>query len=195
MRARRSLAAALLGAGSLACAAEPPNCVLLVAKPGLLDPNFSRTVVLVTQTQDSGTVGVILNRPTSVRHEPTGEPVFSGGPVMPRTMVALFRSESVPAAPSFHVLQGVYLSMHPEILGRLTPPYRLYSGFAGWTPGQLESEIARDGWYVLPASEELVFRRDSAGMWQELVDRARALGKRENRAYGGSVEPAGILGS
>jgi putative transcriptional regulator len=174
MGARRWLAAALLAACSAACAAEPANGVLLVAKPGLRDPNFSQTVVLVTQTGDSSTVGVILNRPTSVRHEPTGEPVYSGGPVMPRTMVALFRSESVPPAPSFHVLQGVYLSMHPEILERLKPPYRLYAGFAGWMPGQLESEIARDGWYVLPASEELVFRRDSAGMWQELVDRASA---------------------
>jgi len=170
----RRLAAALLAVCSAACWAEPPNSVLLVAKPGLSDPNFSRTVVLVTQTQDGSTVGVILNRPTSVRHEPTGEAVYSGGPVMPRTMVALFRSESVPQAPSFHVLQGVYLSMDPGMLARLKPPYRLYSGFAGWIPGQLESEIARDGWYVLPASEELLFRRDSAGLWQELVDRASA---------------------
>jgi putative transcriptional regulator len=154
--------------------AEPPNGVLLVAKPGLRDPNFSQTVVLVTQAGDSSTVGVILNRPTSVRHEPTGEPVYSGGPVMPRTLVALFRSETVPPAPSFHVLQGTYLSMHPAILEGLKPPYRLYAGFAGWMPGQLESEIARDGWYVLPASEELVFRRDTAGMWQELVDQASA---------------------
>jgi putative AlgH/UPF0301 family transcriptional regulator len=97
---------------------------------------------------------------------------------MPRTMLALFRSENVPngtsSGTSFHVLQGIYLSMHPAILGNLKPPYRLYSGFAGWVPGQLESEIARDGWYVLPASEELLFRRDSAGMWEELVDRASA---------------------
>ena len=100
--------------------------------------------------------------------------IYSGGPVMPRTIVALFRSEGVPPAPSFHVLQGIYLSMHPAIVERLQPPYRLYAGFAGWTPGQLESEIARDGWYLLPASEELLFRRDSAGMWEELLDRASA---------------------
>jgi putative transcriptional regulator len=169
--AAASLLLALCSAGGMA---QAPNGVLLVAKPGLLDPNFSRSVVLVTQAEDGSTVGVILNRPTSVRHEPTGEPVFTGGPVMPRTMVALFRSGTVPAAPSFHVLQGIYLSMHPAILGNLKPPYRLYSGFAGWEPGQLEAEIARDGWYVLPASAELLFRADSAGMWEELVDRASA---------------------
>jgi putative transcriptional regulator len=173
MRVRRWLAA-MLAAGWAACMAEPPNAVLLVAKPGLVDPNFSRTVVLVTQAEDASTVGVILNRPTSVRREPTGEPIYSGGPVMPRTIVALFRSENVPPLPSFHVLQGIYLSMHPGIVERLQPPYRLYAGFAGWMPGQLESEIARDGWYLLPASEELLFRRDSAGMWEELLDRASA---------------------
>jgi putative transcriptional regulator len=178
MRASRAAVCAsaslLLALCSAACKAQAPNSVLLIAKPGLSDPNFSRSVVLVTQAEGGSTVGVILNRPTSVRHEPTGEPVFTGGPVMPRTMVALFRSETVPAAPSFHVLQGIYLSMHPAILGNLKPPYRLYSGFAGWAPGQLEAEIAHDGWHVLPASAELLFRADSAGMWEELVERASA---------------------
>ena len=178
MRAGRAAVCAsaslLLALCSAACMAQAPNGALLVAKPGLSDPNFSRSVVLVTQAEDGSTVGVILNRPTSVRHEPTGEPVFTGGPVMPRTMVALFRPETVPSAPSFHVLQGIYLSMHPTILGNLKPPYRLYAGFAGWAPGQLEAEIARDGWYVLPASAELLFRVDSAGMWEELVERASA---------------------
>ena len=174
MRTLRALVLLVLAAFSAACLAQSPNGVLLVARPGLADPNFSETVVLVTQADDASTVGVILNRPSEVRHEPTGEPVFTGGPVMPRTMLALFRSETVPSAPAFHVLQGIYLSMHPAILGALKPPYRLYTGFAGWAPGQLQSEIARDDWYVLPASEEIVFRRDSAGMWQELVDRANA---------------------
>ena len=173
MRARRWLAAVLAGCWA-ACMAEPPNAILLVAKPGLVDPNFSRTVVLVTQAEDASTVGVILNRPTSVRHEPTGEPIYAGGPVMPRTFVALFRAEGVPPAPSFHVLQGIYLSMHPAIVERLQPPYRIYAGFAGWMPGQLESEVARDGWYLLPASEEILFRRDGAGMWEELLHRASA---------------------
>jgi hypothetical protein len=117
MRARRWLAA-LLAAAWAVCMAEPPNALLLVAKPGLIDPNFSRTVVLVTQAEDASTVGVILNRPTTGRHQRTGEPIYSGGPVMPRTIVALFRSESAPPAPSFHVLQGVYLSMHPAIVER-----------------------------------------------------------------------------
>jgi len=142
VRARRWLAATL-AAFSAVCVAEPPNAVLLVAKPGLVDPNFNGTVVLVTQAEDASTVGVILNSRTSARHESTGEPIYRGGPVMPRTIVALFRSENVPPVPSFQVLQGIYLSMHPGIVERLKPPFRLYAGFAGWMPGQLESEIAR----------------------------------------------------
>jgi len=62
--------------------------------------------------------------------------------------------------------------MHPAIIERLTRPYRFYSGFAGWMPGQLEREL--DTWYVLPASEALLFRHDTSALWRELVDRASA---------------------
>lgn len=157
---------------------DPANGVLLVAKPGLIDPNFRQTVVLVTQAADASTVGVILNRPTPRKHEASGETVYFGGPVMREVLVALFRSEHAPQASAFHVLKGVYITMHPQnIEGLLALPasesYRLYAGFAGWAPGQLEDEMRRDGWYMLPASAELVFRKDTAGMWDELVRKAR----------------------
>lgn len=178
-------ALAVLVCAAVAQAQEPdaPNGLLLVAKPGLLDPNFRETVVLVTQAPDSSTVGVILNRPTTVRHERTGQPVYSGGPVMPRTLVALFRSDSAPRAPAFRVLKRVYLSMHPDNIERLLAqpggPLRLYAGFSGWAPRQLESEIRRGGWHLLAASEEIVFREDTAGMWRELLERSR--GERAQR--------------
>jgi putative transcriptional regulator len=160
-----------------------PNGVLLIAKPGLLDPNFRETVVLVTQAPDYSTVGVILNRPTAARHERAGQSIYGGGPVMPRTLVALFRSDEPPEAPAFHVLKRVYLSMHSGNLERLLAQpaarFRLFAGFSGWAPRQLEAEIRRDGWYVLAANEELVFRTDTAGMWRELLERAR--GERAQR--------------
>lgn len=161
-----------------AMAQEPPNAILLVAKPELLDPNFRETVVLVTQTADASTVGVILNRPTAQKHAQTGETLYSGGPVMREVIVALFRAERAPDAPAFSVLKGVYLTMHPQniepLLAQRAGNYRLYSGFSGWAAGQLQSEMQRDGWYVLPASAELAFRKDTAGMWQELVRKVRA---------------------
>lgn len=171
---------------------QPANSLLLVARPSLTDPNFSRTVVLVTRTEDGGTVGVILNRPTTLALSqflsedlPTGSyrgPIFFGGPVMLRALVAVFRSETAPAAAAYHVLQDVYLTLHSDnIEGLLRDPqarYRIYAGYAGWIPRQLESEFMRDSWYFLPADEAIVFREKTDGMWEELIERAKRLGPR-----------------
>jgi len=173
----------------------PANGVLLVAKPSLADANFSQTVVLVTQTEDGSTVGVIINRPTTLKLSqflseefPTGnyrEPVFFGGPVMLKALVSLFRSETPPMAPAFHVLKDVYLTMHPDNIERLLKDaaarYRIYAGFSGWVPRQLESEMMRNSWYFLPADEATIFREKPDGLWEELVDLAKRLGPRVSR--------------
>ncbi len=184
---RLVLAAALATAAAAAAQQElPPNGIFLVAKPGLSDPNFRQTVVLVTQAPDYSTVGVIINRPTKLalrRLLPEGFPsgnyrdaVFSGGPVMPQVLVALFRSDEPPAAPAFHVLKGLYLSMHPgnlkPLLGDRKRRYRLFAGFSGWAPRQLESEFVRNDWLVLPADAETALRQNVDGLWQELLRRA-----------------------
>jgi putative transcriptional regulator len=170
------------------CASAQPSAVILVAKPELADPNFSESVVLVIHAPGGDTLGVILNRPTEVRLADLApglpgaaghaEPLYRGGPVMARVVVALFESASPPAASSFRVLDHTYLSMQPAILESLLRKrgsrFRLFTGFSGWAPGQLESEIARDGWYVLPASDELLFRRDTSGLWRELIERLRS---------------------
>ena len=176
----------LLAAVLLPAHADPLPSVLLVAKPGLIDPNFRETVVLVTRTPEAQTVGVILNRPADTklsdllrspgagRH---GERLFIGGPVLPRTLVAVFRSLSAPAAPAFEVAKDVYLSMHPgniePLLAGEAGAYRLYAGFAGWGPNQLEGEIEREGWYVLPVREDVLFRTNTEGLWRELIEQAQ----------------------
>jgi len=130
---------------------------------------------------------VILNRPTTLRlselvprwpgADRFTEPLYSGGPVMRQVVVALYASEEVPQAKAFRVLPQVYLSMHPANLEPLVAQpgtrMRLYAGFSGWAPRQLEAEMASGSWYVLRATEELVFRKDTTGMWNELVERAR----------------------
>ena len=197
--------AAALAAGQPAAAQqhEPPNGVFLVAKPGLLDPNFRQTVVLVTQAQDSSTVGVILNRPTRLTLQqilpeelPSAgyrDPVFFGGPVMREALVAVFLADTAPAAPAFHVLKDLYLTMHPDNLRLLLADgakrFRIYAGFSSWAPRQLESEFQRDGWYVLPADVETIFRSDMEGVWQELVRRAenRPVNSDPNREGGNRV--------
>jgi putative transcriptional regulator len=170
--------------------AQGPNGVFLIAKPELADPNFARTVVLVTQTEDSSTVGVIINRPTVLKlAEFIADPkietgkykdrLYLGGPVMRNALIAVFQSEARPAAPAFHVLRKLYITMHPDNVTALLSSgdrrYRLYAGFAGWAPRQLESEFDREGWFVLPADEEVLFRADTAGVWEEMLRRVRAL--------------------
>ncbi|MEI6724275.1 MAG: YqgE/AlgH family protein, partial [Betaproteobacteria bacterium] len=167
-----------------------PNGVFLIAKPELTDPNFTRTVVLVTQTEDFSTVGVIINRPTTLRLSdfPTlGEietgkytdRIYLGGPVMRNALIAVFQSDEKPSASAFHVLRKLYITMHPDnmkgLLESTDRRYRLYAGFSGWSPRQLESEFNREGWYVLPADEAMVFRNNTEGLWEELLQRAQGL--------------------
>jgi putative transcriptional regulator len=194
--------AALSALGALAFAApapaqqhEPANGLFLIAKPALRDPFFARSVVLVTQAQDGSTLGVIINRPTRLRLSqflsrdyPTQnyrDPIYFGGPVMRQAMVSVFRSETVPEKSAFHVLKGLYLTMHPDNIEKLLADpkarYRIYAGFAGWVPNQLQSEFMRDGWFVLPADEATVFRESYEGLWEELVERAKVLGPRASR--------------
>lgn len=191
----KRLAACVLVLCWTGAAAQGPNGILLIAKPGLTDPNFSRTVVLVTRAGDSGTVGVIVNRPTTLKlpdfaAEPgleTGkyrDQVYLGGPIMRNALVALFESGSMPAAPAFHVLGKLYLTMHPDnmqaLLSSEGPRYRLYAGFSGWAPRQLESELEAEGWFVMPVDTDIIFRADTSGIWEELVNRAQAQKTRWN---------------
>lgn len=182
-------ALAALAAASPARAQQhlPANGLFLIARPGLIDPNFAKTVVLVTQTEDASTVGVIINRPSTLKLSDflskefdTANyrgPIFFGGPVMRQALVVVFRSETVPTAAAFHVLKDVYLTMHPDNIEKLLADpaarYRVYAGFAGWAPRQLQSEVMRDGWYFLPADEPTVLRESADGLWEELLERAQ----------------------
>ena len=168
---------------SAANALAEPSAIVLVAKPGLPDPNFSETVVLVTRGSEGNPIGVILNRPTKVQVRDIAprfpgaqnytQPVYAGGPVMREVLVALYGAREPPAQAAFEVLPRVYLTLHPANIEALlaAPPerVRIYAGFSGWAPEQLEAEIESGSWYVLRPSEALLFRSDTAEMWSELV--------------------------
>jgi putative transcriptional regulator len=191
------LAAGLWLLAATAAGQDAPSGVVLVATPDLGDPNFRETVVLVTRTPGGGAVGVVLNRPTPVpvsqllpEHEGLrGRPdhLFAGGPVSPRALIAVFRSAERPEA-SLRVLADVYLTLDggflDALLRRPDAPreLRLYAGYAGWAPGQLEAEIARDSWYVLEPDVDTVFRADPMTLWRELLRRASARSTRVDPA-------------
>jgi putative transcriptional regulator len=165
-----------------------PNGVFLIAKPALLDPNFRRTVVLVTQAPDGNTVGFVINRPgrrSLAQILPDNEvfkrftePLYLGGPVDAAGLFAVFRAkEKLPGALS--VLDDVSFALDPAVVEKLirAPPERVrfFNGFAGWAPGQLASELERGGWYVLNADADTVFRKDMDTLWEELIRRARSV--------------------
>jgi putative transcriptional regulator len=188
VRAAALLAAALaLGTGA-SDAQIPERGFFLVAKPTILDPNFSRTVVLVAHAPDGGTVGVILNRPTkqSLADVLPGnaqlarftEPLHFGGPVEQAALFAVFRADASPGE-SFAVIEDVHIALHPETVEQLlrTPPaaLRFFVGYAGWAPGQLQGELGRGDWWVVNADAETVFRKDTATLWDDLARRARSV--------------------
>ncbi len=163
--------------------------VLLVATPDLLDPNFAQTVVLVLFPIGGGPLGVILNRPTPLtlkevfpdqpRLRERSEALYFGGPVRTTGLMFLFRG-SASAEGVFPVFDDLFLSNNGEVLDSLLDSpqdgvQRYFLGYAGWAPVQLEGEIARGGWYVLPADSDTVLNMDPKVMWRELLSRATAI--------------------
>jgi putative transcriptional regulator len=170
-------------------AEDGDRTLLLVAKPGLPDPNFRDSVVLATQVQSGETAGVIINRPTNhslasilpgEQFNRFTEPVFFGGPVMSQALFAVFRAEKR-IGDSKTLLPGVYFALEASTLDELMhhPPQsiRFYAGMSGWSAGQLRAEIERGDWFVLNADADIVFTRDHdiKGLWSRLLRMARTI--------------------
>jgi len=155
---------------------------LLIAGPALVDPNFWRTVVLVGEHNEEGALGVVLNRSSET---PVGEalpelaelaegmgPVHVGGPVQPSAVVVLADFADVEGADSL-VLESVGFlpaEVDPTALGELRRA-RVYVGYAGWGPGQLDDELEEGSWIVEPALPEDVFTDDPEGLWSDVLRR------------------------
>jgi putative transcriptional regulator len=156
---------------------------LLVASPGIDDPSFRRTVVLVGEHGDDGAMGVILNRPTSVTVADavpplaglvgTAELVHVGGPVQPQAVVVLADFVD-PSAADELVLDSVGFLPgevgEPGELGGLRA-VRVFAGYAGWAPGQLEEELAEHSWLVLPAHVGDIFESEPDRLWSRVLRR------------------------
>jgi putative transcriptional regulator len=164
---------------------------LLVATPLLGDPNFRRTVVLIVEhEEEQGTLGVVLNRPsaiglgqvleqwTDLATEPSV--VFRGGPVAPDSALALALIPGIDEPIGWHPLDGAPALARLGLLDLDTPPrllvpaitsLRVYAGYAGWSPGQLEAEIDEGAWYVLAAQPGDVFAAEPELLWRQVLRR------------------------
>jgi putative transcriptional regulator len=149
---------------------------LLIAAPQLVD-YFRRTVLLVLEHGDEGAMGLVLNRPTETEvadavpeladlAEP-GEVIHSGGPVQPESVLALGDYER-PSAGSTPVLGNIAL-IDPEESDPDLRRLRVYAGYAGWAPGQLDKELEEEAWVVEAARPGDPFAGEE--LWAEVLQR------------------------
>jgi putative transcriptional regulator len=156
---------------------------LLVASPDLLDPNFRRTVVLVTEHSEDGAMGLVLNRRSDAAVEEAApelaelvDPeavVHVGGPVQPGSVVVLAEFDD-PDAAAHLVLDAVgFVPADADIalLAASTRRVRVFAGYAGWGPGQLEAELDGEGWIRAPAQPDDVFAPDPDQLWSAVLRR------------------------
>jgi putative transcriptional regulator len=155
---------------------------LLIAGPGLVDPNFWRAVVLVGEHSEEGALGVVLNRSSET---PVAEAVpelalladdigavHVGGPVQPSAVVVLADFVDTTDAESLVLDTIGFLpsEVDPIALGELRRA-RVYVGYAGWGPGQLDGELEEGSWIVEPARPEDVFTSDPDELWSTVLRR------------------------
>ena len=155
---------------------------LLVASPALLDPNFRRTVVLVTEHTDEGAAGLVLNRPSLVAVAAAvpaleelvdeDEQVWVGGPVQPEAVLVLgeFLDPDDAAVPLFGSLGFPSLS-EPEDIVVSTTRRRVFAGYSGWGIGQLEAEVADEDWILEPALPDDAFTEAPEELWRDVLRR------------------------
>ena len=158
---------------------------LLVATPALKDPNFERSVVLLVAHEDSGALGVVLNRATEVQvgdvlegwDALAAQPsvVFEGGPVQPEAAICLARARPGADPEGFSRVEGVVgtidLSTDPAGMAGHLDRLRIFAGYAGWGSEQLEAEIADGAWLVLDALPGDAFMARPEDLWSIVLRR------------------------
>jgi putative transcriptional regulator len=155
---------------------------LLIAGPGLLDPNFWRTVVLIVEHSDEGALGLVLNRPSETTvGEAVSEveqlldlddPLYVGGPVQPSALIVLaeFDQPDEAALIAFDDI-GVLPSGAQEDPSLSVRRGRAFVGHAGWGPGQLDDEVDRGDWILEPALPDDAFTRTPTDLWSTVLTR------------------------
>jgi putative transcriptional regulator len=160
----------------------------LVAAPGLQDPNFRRTVVLIIDHRRSGTLGVVLNRPSDVAvrdvlplwgpHATVPRSLYVGGPVQRRAALCV---AALPAGVDAEGTEGmikvrgslalVDLDADPDLMAPRLRGLRVFAGYAGWGGGQLAAEISRGDWLVVPALPDDVLAPPDTDLWGRILRR------------------------
>jgi len=142
---------------------------LLVAHPCLHDPNLRRTIVFVSQhCPEEGAIGFVLNRPLKgLEEQDTGIPIFFGGPV--GTNERLLTSLQWRENPTLVAFRAFTEEADCESCKGWEKGLRVFEGYSGWSPGQLEQEIEGNTWLVIPPTRELIEIIDPLAAWQGIM--------------------------
>ena len=155
---------------------------LVMAGGGLLDPNFRQTVILIVEHNDEGALGIVLNRALGVGlvesvpeldHFPNVDPrLYWGGPVSPPNAVVLaeYADPTVAESLVFGPV-GLYPAGREPLEAPAVVRTRVYAGYAGWGPNQLEAELATEAWIIEPALIQDVFCTDPDELWRQVLER------------------------
>jgi putative transcriptional regulator len=159
---------------------------LLIAGPTLLDSNFRRTVVLITEHGEDGAMGLVLNRPSTSTVEDAvpdlawlaepDAPLMVGGPVAPTGVIVLAEWDDPSRAvvlvePDLGFVPGDLEDADAGAVADAVRRARVFAGHAGWGPGQLEGELEEEAWIVEPALREDIFTGDAEGLWGAVLKR------------------------
>jgi putative transcriptional regulator len=159
---------------------------LLVASRDLGDPNFAETVILLVKLDEDGALGLVVNRIsryTISRVLPeaknNNDPMFVGGPVSRTGVLALGRSLPKPEGTE-GVVKDIWLTRDADFLQKAVSKkpgpdkLRLYLGYAGWGPGQLQFEVRQKAWFIFPAEPDAVFSMEPDSLWKKMIGRIDA---------------------
>jgi putative transcriptional regulator len=154
---------------------------LLISSPSLVDPNFRRTVVLMTHHDEEGAVGLVLSRPSELRIADAvpdlgdlpfaDDVVYVGGPVQPEAVVVLVELDEPREDAEPIVGQVAYMPPGVETWELAASRARVFAGYSGWGPGQLEGELEETAWIVARAEPEDVFAPDPDELWRTVLQR------------------------
>ncbi|HWE81465.1 MAG TPA: YqgE/AlgH family protein [Gaiellaceae bacterium] len=154
---------------------------LLISSPSLVDPNFRRTVVLVTHHDEEGAVGIVLSRPSEMRIDDAvpdlgalpyaDEVVYIGGPVQPEAVVVLAELDEPLEETEPIVGSVVYMPPGIDVDALPASRVRVFAGYSGWGPGQLERELEESAWIVAAALPQDVFASDPDDLWRTVLHR------------------------
>jgi putative transcriptional regulator len=160
--------------------------VILVAKRELADRVFGNTLILARPIGEARHVGFIVNKPTTMtlgklfpQHAPSQkvvDPVYLGGPTGAEVIFALVRDKASPGGRSLRLGPNLFVAFDSQIVDRIIEKQpqqaRFFAGMVMWQPFELQEEVKRGLWFVLEAQPEVLLRKSTDSLWEELVTRA-----------------------